>query len=76
MINDNALAAAKHILSDRNGANYYKDIDILASYIKGALDVTEDVALQTATDINDDRSGADYYADPTVLATFLNGRMS
>lgn len=76
MTSQQAQTAASNILNDRNGANYYQDTDVLAGYIKQALDVTEIVASQTATDINDDRKGANFYADPQVLAPFLQGRMS
>jgi hypothetical protein len=76
MTNQQAQAAANHILDDRKGADYYQDPNELANYLKNSLGVTEVVATQTANDINDDRNGANFYQDETIFAQFLESRMN
>jgi hypothetical protein len=48
MSKENAKNAAQHILDDRHGADYYRDIKILSAYLEGALGITKDKAEQTA----------------------------
>lgn len=73
MPNDTAIDAAHAILEDRRGADYYKDPEILASFLEGKLGVTREDADKTAKAILADRSGSDYYKDPKILAQFLGG---
>ena len=72
MPNDKALEAAKNILDDRNGADYYQDTNILADYLKSALELSPEAANLKAEAIQADRNGADYYADEKILADFLS----
>lgn len=66
-----ATNAAAHILEDRRGSFYYKDIDQLAAYIEGALNIRKSVALRFANSIEEDRKGANFYSDRGILAEFL-----
>ena len=75
MANKQATIAAKHILEDRAGADYYEDTEILTDYLEGALGISKAMATQTAEEINTDRKGANYYADVEILTDFLAGRV-
>jgi hypothetical protein len=75
MPSDTATDAARAILEDRRGADYYKDPEILAKFLEGKLGVRREDAAKTAKAILDDRSGADYYKDPKILAELLDGEL-
>ena len=71
MATEQAKKAAKHIIEDRHGADYYKDPTVLVPYLKNALSITTEEAERIAKAIQDDRNGANYYEDVDVLADFL-----
>lgn len=72
MPSDTAKVAARAILEDRHGADYYKDPKILSSFLEGKLGLRREDADKTAKAILEDRRGADYYKDPNILAEFLD----
>lgn len=71
MSNNEAKRAAENIVNDRQGADYYKDLKILAEYLEGALGMAKDKAAKSAKAIHEDRNGANYYEDVDVLSDFL-----
>ena len=73
MINQNAKELANNILKDRQGADYYNNPEVLASYLKSSLNVSEETSQRLAKDICTDRNGADYYKDVEILSTYLAG---
>lgn len=75
MKNQIAEEVAKRINEDRQGADYYKDPDVLAPYLKNSLNVSEDTAQSMAKHICKDRDGADYYQDVEILSQYLEGQM-
>lgn len=76
MADQKALEIAQAILTDRRGADYYADAEILADFLKGRFGSSHDAAVKTAAAILDDRRGADYYADAEILAEFLEGQLA
>jgi hypothetical protein len=66
----------KHILSDRNGADYYHDVKILSDYLKGALVISKEKANHIANLIHEDREGADYYKNVEILTKYLESEMN
>ena len=74
MTKEHAKKAALHILDDRNGADFYKDVKILSSYLEGTLGMTKDKADQIANDIQEDRKGSNYYKNAEILAGILANR--
>ena len=72
METEQAIKAAKHLIQDRKGANYYQDTKILANYLKGALNIKIEKAKEMAEAIQKDRNGANYYEDVEVLAKYLH----
>ncbi len=71
MTTEQVKKAAKHIIEDRHGADYYKDIAVLAPYLKNALSLSQGKAEEKAKAIQDDRNGSNYYEDVDVLTNFL-----
>ena len=73
MINQNAKELANNILNDRQGADYYKNPDVLASYLESSLNISVEASQRLAKDICADRNGADYYKDVEILSKYLEG---
>ena len=71
MATEKAKNAAKHIIEDRHGADYYQDTKVLAKYLQNALNISVEKAEGKAVAIMQDRKGANYYEDPKILADFL-----
>jgi len=72
METEQTTKAAKQIIEDRKGAHYYQDTQLLANYLKGALNIKIEKAEEKAEAIEIDRKGANYYEDVEVLAKFLH----
>ncbi len=76
MISERAIKVAEEIVEDLNGAGYYKDPAVLATFLArrfeaaGETGKTQAVAQAIAEDLN----GAAYYMDPRILASFLDGQ--
>ena len=66
---------AENIIIDRNGANYYSDVQLLANYLEASFDLPEAVARELAETVNRDRLGANYYQEARALAQFFNARI-
>lgn len=75
MASEIATKVAEAILEDRRGADYYKNTEILADFLKGQFGSTSETATEAAKEILQDRQGADYYKDSEILASFLEGRL-
>ena len=75
MAGELATRVAEAILTDRRGADYYQNTEILADFLKGQFGSTSEAATEVAKDISQDRQGADYYKDAAILASFLDGRL-
>lgn len=76
MVNTLAQKVAQAISDDRRGADYYKDPKVLADFLRGQFNSTQEAAEDTAKSIESDRNGADYYENPERLADFLGGRFA
>jgi hypothetical protein len=63
--------AAKDILDDRLGADFYKDSNLLASYLEYKLCIKKEKADHIAKIIQEDRTGANYYREFKILESFL-----
>jgi mannose-6-phosphate isomerase-like protein (cupin superfamily) len=73
---DEVLAAAKQILQDRAGADFYENKEILAQYLEGVLHIEHGEAAEIARQIDEDRRGANFYGDGDIslLAQVLTPR--
>lgn len=71
MATEKATNAAKHIIEDRHGSDYYKDTNLLAKYLQNALNISVEKAEVKSKAIQQDRKGANYYEDPKILADYL-----
>ena len=71
MTTENFVKAAKHIVEDRNGSDYYQDALLLAHYLEKTLEMPFEEALKKAKIIHDDRNGANYYQNIDILTNFL-----
>lgn len=71
-----SLKVAEEIVEDLNGAGYYKDPAILASFLTKRFEAAGETgkAPKVAQAIVDDLNGAAYYMDPKLLASFLDGQ--
>ncbi len=74
MATEQARKAAKHIIEDQKGADYYQDTKLLANYLKETLGMTLEEAERKAESIQRDRKGANYYEDVKILAGFIEPR--
>ena len=71
MATEKTKRAAKHIIEDRHGADYYKNTKELANYLKNTLSLITEKAEEKAEVIQRDRKGANYYEDVEILSNFL-----
>jgi hypothetical protein len=71
---ERARKTAEAIVADLGGAAYYKDPQILATFLQSRFGGSAEQAAKVAAAVVEDLRGAAYYADAEVLAGFLNGQ--
>lgn len=76
MLSEISVKVAQEIVEDLNGAGYYKDPAVLASFLAQRFEAAGETgkAQKVAQAIVDDLNGAAYYMDPKILASFLDGQ--